>query len=158
MRRLLPASAVGLLLLVMAGCGTEENGFQRDPVTNVTGTVLVDGKPQKMVAVRLERIGGPDATATTSKMLTPGGFTDEQGKFSIGTYEGGPESDGAPDGEYQLTFQWGQISLMGGGRYEGDKFKGRYADPKKSQWKVTVAGQAVDVGTINLSTSGSSSS
>lgn len=151
-------SWLGLVVLVLvplvSGCAKEKSTFVRDPVSKVTGAVLIDGKPETMVAVRLMRVGGPDETAGTSKMLTPSAFTDADGKFSIGTYDFGPGADGAPNGEYKITFQWGQINLLGGGRYEGDKFNGKYADPEKSPWSVTVAGQPVDVGTIELTMEG----
>lgn len=149
------ARSVVLSLIFMtlaSGCGGPKNTFVRDKTTKVTGVVLIDGKPEPMVGVRLNREGGPDGSAGTSKMLTPSGMTDEEGKFAIGTYDKGPEGDGAPDGTYTLTFQWGQINMLGG-RYEGDKFNGKYADPAKSEFKVEVAGDAVDLGVIELATS-----
>jgi hypothetical protein len=141
-----------VLIASATGCGREKSTFERDKVTRVTGTVHIDGKPESMVGVRLNRVNGPDEAAGTSKMLTPSGMTDTEGKFVIGTYDKGPEGDGAPDGEYTVTFQWGQINMLGG-RYEGDKFAGKYADPAKSEVKVTVSGEPVDLGTIELTTS-----
>ena len=77
-------------------------------------------------------------------------FTDEEGRFSIGTYEG---ADGAPEGEYKLTFLWGQFSLMSG-QYGGpDKLKKRYLNPEKSEFQFTVKpGEPTDLGTIELTT------
>jgi hypothetical protein len=132
------------------GC-TKKDEFVRDPVNKVTGTLLIDGNPEPMVAVRLVRIEGADEGAGTSKALGPSAFTDGEGNFSIGTYDKGPDADGAPDGEYAMTFQWGQMNLMGG-LYTGDKLNGKYADSKKSEYKVTVAGEPVDLGVIELST------
>lgn len=146
------ACSVGLSLVLAAlaaGCGGPKNTFVRDKMTKVTGVLLVDGKPEPMVGVRMIRVGGPDESAGTSKMLTASGITDDEGKFVIGTYDKGPGGDGAADGEYTLTFQWGQINLLGG-RYEGDKFKGKYADPAKSEYKVEVSGEPVDLGVIDL--------
>jgi hypothetical protein len=144
------AGALGLLLLV-TGCGPKDPPMVRDTVNKVTGRILIDGEPEPTVAVRLTRIGGPDASAGTSKMLTPGGFTDNDGKFSIGTYEGGADGDGAPDGKYAITIQWGQVNLLGG-RYEGDLFNGKYADPDKSEFTVEVKGGPVEIPTIELTT------
>ena len=141
-----------ILLPLAAGCGEPESTFVRDPVSKVTGTVLIDGDPVEMVAVRLVRVNGPDENADTSRVLTASAFTDKEGNFSIGTYDKGPAGDGAPDGEYKVTFQWGQINLMGGGRYGGDKFEGKYANADESEHSVTVAGQPVDLGTIELTT------
>ena len=126
--------------------------MKRDAVSKVKGTVLIDGKAEPMVAVGMVRVDAADASAGASKGLSPSGFTDATGKFSIGTYEGGPDGDGAPNGKYVLTFSWGNFNLMGGGRYEGDKFNGKYSDPKKSEFKVEVAGQPVEIPTIELNT------
>ena len=135
----------------MSGCNGQQEAMVRDPVHKVTGTLTIDGKPEQMVAVRMVRVGEPDAKAVTSQMLTPSGFTDAQGRFVIGTYENGPNGDGAADGKYALTFQWGQINLLGG-RYEGDKFNGKYADPETSEFIVRVEGGPVEVPAIELNT------
>lgn len=140
-----------LLLPLLLGCKGQGEALARDPVNKVTGTILVDGKPEPMVAVKLIRVGDPDEKATSSKMLVPGGLTNAEGRFSVGTYEYGADADGAPAGDYKLTFHWGMINLMNG-RYEGDKFNGKYADPEKSERTVTVAGAPVDLGTIELTT------
>lgn len=145
-------AALICLSLVMAmaakGCKPKDT-FVRDKTSKVTGVLTIDGRPEPMVSVRMIRVGEPDESATTSKLLTASGMTDEEGKFVIGTYDKGPEGDGAANGNYVLTFQWGQISLIGG-RYEGDKFNGKYADPEKSEFKVEVAGAPIDLGVIDL--------
>lgn len=145
------AMVMTVVTLTVVGCSRGPKGVPRDPVTRVSGTILIDGKPEQMVSVQLARVGEPDSTATTSKALTPASFTDAEGKFSIGTYEGGPNGDGAPKGEYALTIQWGELNLIGG-LYSGDKFKGKYADPAKSEFKVTVADKPVDLGNLELKT------
>lgn len=145
------AALIGLSLLlaiVAVGC-KQKNTFVRDKTSKVTGTLMIDGRPEPMVSIRMIRVGEADESAATSKLLTATGMTDDEGKFVIGTYDKGPEGDGAADGNYVLTFQWGQISLIGG-RYEGDKFNGKYADPAKSEYKVEVAGEPVDLGVIEL--------
>lgn len=140
------------ILTFTAGCERGPKGVLRDKVSKVTGTLLIDGSPEELVAVRLIRVGTPSDSLGTSKALTSSGMTDKEGNFSIGTYENGPNADGAPPGEYVLVFQWGQINLMGGSGYGGDKFKGKYADPDKSEFKVTVESEPVDLGTIELTT------
>lgn len=140
------------LAVVSAGCQQGPKGVARDKVSKVTGKLRIDGEAHESVAIRLIRIGEANPAAGTSKALTSSALTDKDGKFSIGTYENGPNADGAPVGEYALVFQWGQINLMGGGNYGGDKFNGKYADPAKSEFKVTVADKPVDLGTIELST------
>ena len=124
----------------------------RDSVHKVSGTLTIDGKPEQMVGVRMVRLGDADPKAVTSQLLTASGFTDAQGRFVIGTYDKGPEGDGAADGKYALTFQWGQISLLGGGRYEGDKFNGKYSNPENSEFIVRVEGGPVEIPPIELNT------
>ncbi|MBL8848318.1 MAG: hypothetical protein JNG89_01480 [Planctomycetaceae bacterium] len=139
------------LILTLVGCGSSEPPMQRDTVHKVTGKILIDGKPEPTVAIRLTRLGDADPNAGTSKSISPGGFTDTDGTFAIGTYEGGANGDGAPDGKYALTVQWGQVNLLGG-RYEGDKFNGKYADPATSEFIVRVEGGPVQIPTIELNT------
>jgi hypothetical protein len=150
MRSIRYVGCLGLVLLAI-GCGRGDPPMERDTVHKVTGKILIDGQPEPTVAVRLTRVGGPDASAGTSKMISPGGFTDNDGRFSIGTYEGGANGDGAPDGKYAITIHWGQVNLLGG-RYEGDLFRGKYGDPDKSEFTVEVKGAPVEVPTIELST------
>ena len=76
-------------------------------------------------------------------------FTDEEGNFKISTFEAG---DGVPVGDYVLTFAWGKMNLLTM-QYSGDKFNGKYADPKTSTHKFTVKeGVPTDLGTIELTT------
>ena len=138
----------GAILLIAPGCTKTPEGplLEQDKVAKVTGKLLINGKPEPQVAVRLKRIGAPDANAKTSHLLTISAFTEADGTFALGTYASG---DGAPDGEYAVIFQWGMRNLMGG-NYAGDKFGGKYSDPEKSEHKVTVAGQPIDMGVIEL--------
>ena len=72
----------------------------------------------------------------------------DKGRLWVYVRDDRPFAGGAPPAARLLatyTFAGGQFSIRQFGKVV-------------SQWKVTVAGQAVDVGTINLSTSGSSSS
>lgn len=129
------------------GSGCSDDGPQGGPrvaTFPVTGRVLVDGKPAGNVQVRCHPVGDPAVPISIAA------YTDQEGHFSIGTYEG---SDGAPEGEYKLSFFWGQTNLMTG-QYGGpDKLKGRYKDPSKSEIEFSVKpGEPVDLGTIELST------
>ncbi len=128
---------------LLTGCGKKDDG----PVlTPVKGIVVIDGKPQKMVAVRCHPL-----KENASAMEGIGqAYTEEDGSFAISTKTTG---DGLPAGEYVLTFEWGQmnyISMQYGGP---DKLKGRYADAKKSTVKFKVVpGKPVDLGRIELKT------
>jgi hypothetical protein len=141
------AAIVALLIGVLthAGCQDEPRGGPRVITVPITGKVLVDGKPQAQVQVQAQPVSGSTPTHTT-----PSAFTDAEGNFAIQTYEAG---DGAPAGEYKLTFRWGQISLMSG-RYEGDKLKGKYANPARSEHSVSVSesDEPINLGTIKLTT------
>ncbi|MEX2286981.1 MAG: hypothetical protein WD648_07830 [Planctomycetaceae bacterium] len=59
-------------------------------------------------------------------------------------------NDGAPAGEYALTFQWiggagaGEI-LSGEDDESADRFGGKYADPAKSKHSVTVGEDDTEV-------------
>jgi 5-hydroxyisourate hydrolase-like protein (transthyretin family) len=101
----------------------------------------VDGEP----AASLEIECVPESDAELKRPVIS--VTDAEGKFSIGTYESG---DGLPEGTYVLVFRWVELGIGA-----TDKLKGAYADPKKSEFKVTVAaGETNDLGEIALSSSG----
>ncbi len=138
------------LLIIAGAClaclACQEQGQPRKETFPVTGQVYVDGEPVKLLAVTCHDMSGIDAELPT----TSSAFTGENGTFSISTYESG---DGVPEGEYVLTFMWGQREGFSG-RYGGpDKLKDRYTDPKKSDVRFTVEpGKPTDLGRIELTT------
>jgi hypothetical protein len=136
------------VLLIASGCSSAPDGpvIEMDKVSKVTGKLLINGKPEQQVLVKLHRVGAPDPDAKTSQVLSKEAFTAADGSFAITTYKSG---DGAPDGEYIVTFQWGMINLLGG-MYAGDKFGGKYTDLKKPEKTITVAGAPIDMGVIEL--------
>ena len=134
-----------LVLTTLLGCDRGPHGPPRVTTVPVTGQVNVDGKPQAMIGVRAKPLSGETATSTT-----PNAFTDQDGRFSLTTYESG---DGVPVGDYKLTFQWGQINMLTG-RFGGDKFNGKYIDAANSAYEVnaTETDANIDVGIIELNT------
>ena len=127
--------------MVCVGCGGEPKGEPRVETFPVTGKVLVDGAAAAGVLVGCH----PQGEAPVKRQLTV--YTDEEGAFSIGTYEAG---DGLPEGEYKLTFEWSQGPMLGPGK---DTLKKAYSDPEKSQHTVTVTkGEENDLGEIQLKT------
>ena len=131
------------VLSSVSGCGREQKGGPREATYPITGIVTIDGSPTEQVQVICHSVG--DSKVATGSAA----YTQADGSFSIGTYESG---DGAPAGEYKLTFKWGQINLMSG-RYEGDKLNDRYSDPDASEFSVTVQdGKENDLGEIALTT------
>ena len=133
-------------LLSLSGCGpTGPQGGPRVGTVQVTGIVHVDGQPApflKVVAVPAE---GKSVVPMESASLTS-----DIGEFSLSTYETG---DGVPEGIYKLLFTWGQINLMNG-QYSGDKLKGKFADPSKSEFSLTVTAgsEPQNLGIIELTT------
>ena len=135
-------SAAALFPLV----GCREPGSDWKPTEPLSGVLLVDGEPAEGVQVTLHNVAGIDAKQPTFSQ----GFSDKEGKFKLSTYE---EGDGVPEGDYVLTFFWGQInplSMQFGGP---DKLQEKYQDPAQSKFKVKVEkGKPVDLGRIELTT------
>jgi hypothetical protein len=107
------------------GCG----GDSRVPLFPATGSVLVDGKPAGGVVVRLfpaDSVGDRDA-------LQPFATTEENGGFSLGTYDKG---DGAPAGRYKVTLF--QPDRPPGPAHPNDLLGGQYADPQLSKIEVEI--------------------
>jgi hypothetical protein len=134
-------------LLFLPACGKDP---QYSKATYpVTGLVTVDGAPPgSPVKVHCHSANGIDTKDPTLSSA----LTDNEGRFHLSTYETG---DGVPEGDYLLTFEWGQMNLISM-RYGGpDKLKGRYKDPQKSEHKFSVTAQQegpLDLGTIPLTT------
>lgn len=132
-------------LLCFAACGSEQRGGPRVPTYPIVGQVTVDGAPAGNLLVMCHVMDGEAAVP-----ISISAYTDAEGRFSISTYEGG---DGAPIGNYALTFEWGQINLMSGRYGPPDRLNGKYADPETSEVTVTVVeGQEADLGVIELTT------
>lgn len=116
------------------------------PVFPVTGIVVIDGQPAADVKVQCVPFDGVDKENPTSSMA----FTNERGEFRILTYYDG---DGAPEGEFALTFLWGKRQFVDG-KYAGpDKLNGRYSDPKASEVRfVVLPGRITELEEIQLTT------
>ena len=133
-----------ILCLALASCSRSQ-GY-RKATFPVTGEVYVDGKPAALLAVTCVDLRGIDEKHPTDSAA----FTDEAGKFAISTYL---SADGVPEGEYVLTFLWGQHNLLTMTYGGPDKLKNRYTDSKQSKVCFTVVkGQRTDLGRIDLTT------
>lgn len=140
-RRFFPP--VLLAALLCCSCAEDTNRKETFPVT---GEVYVDGEPAANLAVRCTDVNGLDQEQPTVSSA----FTNEEGKFEISTYESG---DGVPEGDYILTFEWGNWNMVSGSYGGPDKLKGKYKDPDASEQKFTVVkGQPTDLGRIDLTT------
>ncbi len=134
--------ALAVLILALPACARSPS--RRLPVYPVTGKVLVDGKPAKGAFVYFwPKEIGPDLDA-----YCPYGQADDQGEFRLSTYD---ESDGAPAGEYKVTFEWPERYSPISGRWEGDKLNGRFNDANSSKQRATVEAKATVIAPFELS-------
>ncbi len=79
--------------------------------------------------------------------LGPHAVVAADGSFRITTFRTG---DGAPAGRYALTVTW-RLPPRPGKEEEGpDRFKGRYADPRRPVRQVDIAEGENNLGTILL--------
>jgi hypothetical protein len=113
--------------------------FEPDTVP-AAGTVLLNGKPRAGIRVTYH----PQFSLGRMK-FTPNGTTDAAGKFTLGTAR---YNDGVPPGEYVVTFDF-PYTTSGPIEEEIDLFKGKYSDPGKSQWKITVKDQSQEAFKLN---------
>ena len=143
------AVVLAALALTTTGCSEPEVApANPKKVFPVTGTVLIDGAPAKNVHVKLYPKAGIDKENPTASR----GVTDENGKFAVTTYYQG---DGAPVGEYIVTFEHLVRSNL---KPVPDELKGKYANALNNasvpEFNITVTEdeKGVDMGTIELST------
>ena len=121
-------------VLAIALC-TSCNGDTRKPVHPTRGKVVnKNGAAPEGVLVIFTPVGETDAAKNWPHGF-PRATTDKDGAFALTTYA---SDDGIPAGEYIVTMQWTPPVSGNEERDAPDKFGGRYADPKKSTWKVTI--------------------
>lgn len=122
--------------------GKRDYGTETFPVS---GEVYVDGGAAAEVFVTLHNVNGMDAANPTVSSTS----TKEDGTFEVSTFE---EGDGVPAGDYVATFKWGALNPISM-TYDDSKLNGKYSDPEKSEFKVTVTeGQPTEMGRIELTT------
>lgn len=142
----LAGSISGLLLLCLltVGCFSgPRKPPNAKPVIPVSGLVLVDGNPVAGVQIRFQAENQDPQNATLSVAKT-----DAEGRFKAWTYK---TDDGVPPGDYSVTFN-DQSETKPHMRSGPDLFKGKYSNPAKSKFKLTVPakGEPIDMGTIEL--------
>src|SRR5262245_49769133 len=112
------------------GCG---KGISVPNTNPVQGKVLLNGRAAAGIRVTFN----PQFDMGKVKFL-PSGITDREGKFALST---AAANDGAPAGEYAVTFAFPQIESdrkNSGIEIEVDAWKGKYADPAQSKYKIQV--------------------
>jgi hypothetical protein len=120
---------VALVCATIVGCGGKGISVPRTVPTS--GTVLFKGKPAEGVKVTLH----PNFDMGSVK-FTPNGVTGKDGRFTLSTAAAG---DGAPPGEYSVTFEL----LRSGTDKRGldseiDVWKGKYGDPATSPYTIEI--------------------
>jgi len=131
-RLALCAVALGLF----AGCQPTQQGPERLPVYPVRGLVTVDGLPTAGVMVRLQATEPPQGESQIYA-ANPTAITDADGAFALSTYTDG---DGVAAGVYVVTFEWRKFDRLANGYTGPDWLEGKYSDPEKSEFSVTVTG------------------
>jgi hypothetical protein len=113
------------------------------PVFPVSGNVKFKGKPAAGATVVLYATNVDD-----THDVAPTGVVKGDGSFDITVYEPG---DGAPQGEYVATVQWRKLVSGAGGSAAGPNvLPSKYANPKTSPIKVSVASGPVQIPPINI--------
>jgi hypothetical protein len=116
--------------LALVGVLLPACGKRRKTCYPVRGRVLVNGKPAKDLVVLF------NPKEEEAERLAPNAQTDANGEFQLSTYV---EQDGAPAGDYLVTFTWRERSGLLKNQFDGpDRLKGRYGDPKKALFPVTI--------------------
>lgn len=144
-RRSLASVTVALMCLLTVGCSGERKPVNEKEVTDVTGTVLVDGAPMAGIRVNFHF-----KTPDTSHRVFPRAVSDAEGKLDPWTYRKG---DGLPPGEYTVTFlDHSTATPTTRDSEKQDLFNGKYADAKTSTHQITVPASAepFDMGTFEL--------
>ena len=131
------------LIVLSTGCKKKKGWLE---TYEVKGVILVDGKPASKVFITLH-----PKNLSDDRPYTCFGQSDENGEFVMSTFVNG---DGAPAGEYDVTFTWplrkNPISTL----WEGDKLNGRYKDKAKSVFQVTIEKEPQELPPFKLTTSG----
>ena len=99
----------------------------------VHGKVMYRGQPAKGFRVVFYPLGEQG-----KRKFAPSAISDEKGEFRLCSYH---PDDGAPTGEYAVTFQWPQaVKTIDENELpqEVDRLQDRYSNPKTSRFKATV--------------------
>lgn len=135
-----------ILCLLAAGSIAGCSGSVTPPKTApVRGAVTFKGKPATGIVVKFN----PQFDIGRVK-FTPSGETGPDGKFTLST---GAPGNGAPPGEYVVTFEKPRVvsdRKNSGIETEVDDLKGKFSDAGQSKWKVTVQKGENHVPTFDL--------
>jgi hypothetical protein len=118
------------------------------PKYQVRGAVTVNGSPTPLVLVQFHRVGDSvTGRGVTGNAAYPTAVTAEDGSYELTTDKNG---DGIYPGEYVVTFM--HLSANDPGAF--DRFRGAFADPAKSAFRVTIDPRPTDLPPFELKTGG----
>jgi hypothetical protein len=112
-------TALGLVGVAVASTSCSQD--KRVPVFPVTGQVSFAGKPTPRALLVFHPV--------IESSLRPLGTVDEDGTFTLTTYEQG---DGAPAGDYTVTVEWRRLATINDDQRPPNKLPARYSNPKSS--------------------------
>lgn len=127
-------SLASVLILCLTATGCSEN-LKPDlpPLHAVAGVVKYRGQP----ASKFRVVFHPQ-TDIGELQFAPHAITGEDGHFKLRSYA---PDDGAPAGEYLVTFEWPDHINQGDETDpvpEKDKLRGVYSNPERSRFRITV--------------------
>ena len=131
-----------ILISLLTGCVRSEYPNETYPASGKIQTI--DGTPARDVRVTLHS----EKLISEGDPFRPSGMTDDQGIFKLTTYE---THDGAPAGNYAITFRWAppQKSLLD--PIPKDKFDNRFAMPTENSLTCeVVVSDTQDLGTFEI--------
>ena len=115
------------VLVVLAGCGAEEE--IRPDLSPAAGSLMINGEPAAGAMLVFDPADGKEFDARGTR---PRATVQEDGTFEVTTYQQG---DGAPAGDYQVAVLWFENPDASN---PWDKLGNQYANPKKTDIRVTV--------------------
>lgn len=115
------------LFVLACGCGPPDE--VRPALHPTQGSLLINDQPAEGAMLVFHRVGEPSFDARGTR---PTATVDAAGKFALTTYQAG---DGAPAGEYQVAILWFDDPDSSS---PWDKLGGRFANPTRSEIRVTV--------------------
>jgi hypothetical protein len=128
-----------LLALLATGCSSSKG--DRPPTFPAHGLVFVNGQPAAGAKVQLNALGDEKLAK-----LCPHAVVEADGSFRLTTFQTG---DGAPVGTYALTITWAAPPQPG--HEEGpDRFRGRFADPRRPVRELQICLGDNDLGRMDL--------
>lgn len=145
--------------ILIVGCGGQNNPRERAEILGkkaagglvpVSGTLLIDGKPEPEVWIRLAKKGDPRVPPNCPKVRT-----DAAGKFVFSTNVHG---DGIEPGSYVLLIEW--LTKQGSASWgPPDKLLNNFSNPVANEqdprFVLTVEGSSsIKIPPIELSTAG----